>query len=404
MVEIVPRREIKGDTARLLTMPFVLIVASGLAYFLALAMLNPVIPVYIDGTLHGGGIQVGVGVGAFAFGAVLLRPFAGRIGDRIGRRVLLLGGALIVAIATAGYGLVASLWWLTATRFIAGIGEAAFFVGAATMITDLGPEERRGEAVSYWSVAVYGGLAFGPYLGEVVLGPKHHERFGAAWHISAGLALLAVAIGWFTREVPGQSAPDDGGPQHLLHRRALGPGTVLFLGLVALAGWQSFVKLYARDVLHHDAVRSVFLVYGVVILLIRIFGARLPDRLGARVSCSGALVFACVGMSVIAASRTMPGLYLGTAIFAIGMSLLYPALLVMALEGVPPHERGSVVGTFSSFFDLSQGLGAAICGGIQGAFGYSSMFWTGALLAVGGLVVMRVISAPPKRAHNGSST
>ena len=71
-----------------------LVVACGLAYFLALAMLTPVIPHYVEDELGLGKVAVGVAVGAFAFGAIALRPFAGRIGDQMGRRVLIVGGAL----------------------------------------------------------------------------------------------------------------------------------------------------------------------------------------------------------------------------------------------------------------------------------------------------------------------
>src|SRR5205814_5392347 len=135
---------------------------------------------------------VGIGVGAFAVGAVLLRPFAGRLGDRAGRRWLVIGGAAVVSISILGYGLIDSLAWLVFARLITGIGEAAFFVGAATMITDLAPVERRGEAVSYWSIAVYGGLAFGPALGELVLGD---DRYVATWLVASALALLAAVVG-----------------------------------------------------------------------------------------------------------------------------------------------------------------------------------------------------------------
>ena len=58
------------------------------------------------------------------------------------------------------------------------------------------------------------------------------------------------------------------------------------------------------------------------------------------------------------------GLFVGTSLFAAGMSLLYPAMLLLALDRAPDTERASVVGTFSSFFDLSQGLGALILGGV----------------------------------------
>ena len=102
------RSEEPGRDARsLLTTQFVLVVTCGLAYFLGLAMLTPVIPHYVEDELGLGKVAVGVAVGAFAFGAIALRPFAGRIGDRLGRRVLIVGGALVVAVSTACYGLVA---------------------------------------------------------------------------------------------------------------------------------------------------------------------------------------------------------------------------------------------------------------------------------------------------------
>ena len=176
-----PRRR-DSCTAR-----FVLVVASGLCYFTALAMLTPVLPDYVEKSLGAGSVAVGIAVGAFAVGAVPLRTYAGKFGDTVGRRVLIIGGALIVGASTACYGLVHALWFLVLLRVVTGFGEAGFFVGAATMITDLSPAHRRGEAVSYWSVAVYGGLSFGPVLGSVLHGSVRHGggRYGLVWAVSA---------------------------------------------------------------------------------------------------------------------------------------------------------------------------------------------------------------------------
>jgi MFS family permease len=62
------------------------------------------------------------------------------------------------------------------------------------------------------------------------------------------------------------------------------------------------------------------------------------------------------------------------------MSLLYPALFSAALEDVPDHERSQAVGTFSLFFDLSQGVGAPLLGLVvavtseRGAFAVAGLF------------------------------
>jgi MFS family permease len=375
----------KPQRARIFTLPFTLVVSSGLFYFTALAMLTPVLPDYVEKSLGHGSIAVGIAVGAFAVGAIILRPFAGRIGDSVGRRVLIIGGALIVAVTTACYGLVHELWFLVILRVASGFGEAGFFVGAATMITDLAPADRRGEAVSYWSVAVYGGLSFGPVLGSVLHGTGHYTD---VWFVSAGLALVAAFIGLFTTEIE-RAAPVER-PRHLFHRSAVGPGSVLFLGLIPLAGFVAFIPLYVDNL--HVSAGAIFALYGILILAVRIFGARIPDRLGGRMTATIALTFTGLGIGLIAAWPTVPGLIVGTIVFAGGMSMMYPALLLLALYGVSDAERASVVGTFSSFFDASQGLGALICGAVVAVTGDSGAFTAGAVCAFAGLFLLRARS------------
>ena len=136
--------------------------------------------------------------------------------------------------------------------------------------------------------------------------------------LSAALAAVATLVGLCTRDAVDRPPPPSG-PQPLLHRNAIPPGTVLFLGLIALAGWSGFVKLYAQRDLDLADVGGVFALYGALILAIRVLGARLPDRLGARRAGSGALVLGAIGMAVIAAWPTVAGLYLGTLVFAVGI-------------------------------------------------------------------------------------
>jgi MFS family permease len=372
---------------RLVTPRFVLIVGCGLLYFLSLAMLTPVIPRYVRDELHHGDAAVGVAVGAFAVGAVVLRTYAGRLGDTIGRRVLIVAGALVVAVSTVAYGFVGALWWIVAMRIVTGFGEAGFFVGAATMITDLAPEHRRGEAVSYWSVAVYGGLALGPAFGDTLRG---HDRYLLAFSVSAGLAFASAVLGLLTREVPRAHDPDPDPDVRgrLWHRSALRPGTVLFLGLMPLSAFAPLLPLYVdRDV--RASAGAIFLLYGVLVLVVRVVGARLPDRLGGRNAGVLALALSGSGMLVIALWASVPGLVVGTMVFASGMSLLYPALLLLSLEGVKDSERASVVGTFSSFFDLASGFGAAIAGGIAELAGYRGAFAVAGGTCLAGLMLLR---------------
>lgn len=371
---------------RLFTRAFVTVVAAGLAYFLSLGMLLPVVPRYVDGPLDGSELAVGVVVGGFAAGAVAIRPLAGRLGDRRGRRILVVAGALIVAVAVLGHHLAQGIVPMFLVRVLGGFGEAAFFVGAGTMVTDLAPLSRRGEAISYWSIAVYGGLAFGPSLGEWLL---DGDRFGLVWTVSAGLALLAALIGLATTETVRPHAHDpEVPPTPLIHRAALPPGLVLFLGIVGMAGFLAFVPLYVDELGMEDS-SGVFLLYGCTVLAVRILGARIPDRIGPLRAGSFATVASAAGLLVVAAAGSSVGLHVGTFVFALGMSLLYPAVLTLALTGVPERERGAAVGTVSSFFDLSQGLGAALLGIAVGLAGHRGAFVTAAAFSLLGLALLR---------------
>jgi predicted MFS family arabinose efflux permease len=189
----------------------------------------------------------------------------------------------------------------------------------------------------------------------------------------------------------------------LLHPAAILPGSVLLMGILGFTGFAAFLPLYVDEV-GTDQAGPFFLVYGVIVLFVRIVGARVPDRLGPVRTSSYALVSIAAGVGVVAAVGSVTGIWIGTVLLAIGMSLLFPALFTLAVNGAPAEERSHAVGTFSLFFDLSQGLGAPALGIAVTAFGTErAAFVVGALVALGGLVLANTrlrAAAPVTRASS----
>lgn len=375
---------------RLLTPAFLVVTASALAYFFALGVVTPVLPVYVEDRLGGRGAAVGIVVGVFAVSAAVLRPVAGRVGDRHGRGVLIVGGSAVFAVSVLGYGLVESLPWLIAMRLVSGVGEAAVFVGAATIAQDLAPANRRGEAASYFSIAIYGGLGFGPAIGEAV---ERAWSTDAVWVAAAAFAALAAALGAVVVRLP---SPTSGGRvegaalgrARIFHPAAVGPGLILMLATAGLAAFTAFMPLHALD-LGLDGSGAVFVLYSVLVLLVRIFGARVPDRLGAGKAASAALVLQGAGFLLMAAWATTVGLFTSTAVYAFGVSLMYPSLMPLVIAAAPDAERSQAVGTFTLFFDLSQGGGGLLFGVVVSLGGNRSAFAVAGLLCLLGLVVLR---------------
>ncbi|GAB2632829.1 MFS transporter [Kribbella swartbergensis] len=358
--------------------------SAALAYFLADGMLVPAVPRYVAGRLTGGNVAVGLAVAVFSLSALVLRPWAGRLVDRHGRSVAMAGGGAVFAASVASYGLADSVGMLSGLRLLTGVGDAFFFVGAVTAMSDLAPPERRGEAISLFSLSLYVGLAVGPLIGEALV---DSAGFTPVWLVAAGSALLAVLLALRvgdTRE-PATGEPAAGRPR-LIPRAAVVPALLLLALVWGMAGFLAFVPLYALDL---GLSGAGFLLFGfaAIVVVIRSAGARIPDRLGAVRSVRLSLLCATIALATIAVWRTVPGLVVGTAVLGIGVALGTPAIMTLALDRAPATERGAVMGAVSMSIDLAQGLGHATLGLAAAATTRPTAFGTAALVACAGLVL-----------------
>jgi MFS family permease len=389
--------------ARLVTRPFALNWASTFFLLLAIGTLLPVLPLYAKGELGQSGVGIGLAVAAASPTAFLVQPLAGRLGDRRGRRLLVVGGGVLAALSMVAYTAADSLPLLVGLRLLTGTGEALIFVGTATVVNDLAPDERRGEALSLYSLAVWGGLAVGPLLGELVLGG---DRYDAVWLVAAGCALLGGLLGAALPETRPAVAAAPAAPGRLLNRAALLPGLALASSMIGFAGFAAFMPLYARE-LGMGGAGAVFAVNAAVVVGIRSFGRRIPDRAGPKRTATAALVLVAAGFALVALLDSPAGLYAGTIVLACGQALVFPALMTLAVSAAPASERSGVVGSFSAFADLGFAVGAVSLGAIESGFGATGVFAVAACLAVVGLVplgrvtprrgvpVPAVVDAPP---------
>lgn len=362
---------------------FITVAAAELAYFTADGVVLPALPRYVEGPLRGGNVAVGLVIGAFSLSAFFLRPWAGAVSDRRGRRLIMVVGASLFALAAAGYLLTTSIPVLIGVRLLAGAGEALFFVGALSANVDLAPPERRGEAFSFASLSLYLGIGAGPFIGEALV---DRIGFGAAWLVAASLAATAAAL---ALRLPAMkpTVEEATGEHQLIHRGGLLPGLVLLTAIWGMAGFLAFVPLYALD-LGMSGASLVLGLFSAIVVLIRSVGARIPDRLGAARATRSALALSSTGLALMGLWRSPAGLLVGTILLGVGVALFTPALFALAVSGVPASERGAVMGTTSAFLDLAFGLGPATLGFVASAVGRGGTFLAGAGVAALGLVLV----------------
>ena len=360
----------------LLTPRFVALVSGVTLYFLGLNMTLSVLPLFVEGELGGTDAQVGIAVSSFGLAAACIRPVIGPLGDRHGRQRLIVSGAIVAGLATIATATATSRGMGIAFRVLAGLGEAAVFVGAASAAQDLATDERRGEAASYFSLAIYSSLFLGPPLGEWI-----SETFGndTAWVLAGGLAMLAASTGIVAPGAPTEPPPK---PERrvLLHRAALRPGAVLFLGLLGYTGFLAFAALHAEEVGIANT-GTVFTVFALVIIFLRIFAAKLPDQLGPIRTSRISLSCGAVGLAVLAVWTEPMGVYVGAAILAVAQSVLFPALFALVVDDAPDAERSHAISTLSMFFALAFGLGGPVIGLVSDTFDRSTAFAVSAGIA-----------------------
>lgn len=374
----------------LLTRGYLVLLAAAVAFFVSGGVVLPVASRYARDVLGADELGVGLAIGSFSIAALALRPVVGWSADRFGRRPLLLVGSLLNVASLVLHLAAFSQPVFVVARAVLGAAEAFFLVAFIAAVADLAPPSRRGESLSYGSLTLYLGVAFGPWIGETVLGLASY-----AWVWLAGGAIGVVAI-VLSLLVP-ETKPAEANPvatarrraARLIHPAGIEPGLISFLGLVGMAALFTFLPLYG-DEAGMDGVALPFLAYAVVVIALRIIGATWPDRFGAVRVSGAALGIGGAGLAIFALLPTAPGLVLGTLVFATGVAFLVPALLSVAVARVPVDERGRVVGTASVFWDLSLGAGPVVLGVAASAGGYGAPFALAAASSIAGLALLLV--------------
>lgn len=363
--------------APLLTPAFLMLAVADLAYFTAAGVAIYTLPVYVTGPLGSSEAGAGIAFGAFAVTALVLRPFAGRASDTRGRRPLLLGGALLAAVAMALTAHADSLVMVVALRLLLGVAEAAFFVASFAALADLAPPSRTGEALSYNSLGLYLGLALGPLLGDFLV---HAFGFTVAWYGAVLLLLLAAAAVLRLGETRAPRAASEP-PSKLIHRKAIAPSLGFLTSVVAMGGFLAFATLHAEAVGLTRTSLPVA-IYGFVVVICRVVFAKVPDRLPSLPLGAAALAAIAGGLVVMATWASPAGVLAGAVLMALGVTFSTPAFFSAVFATATPSERGAAAGTASASLDLGLGGGPILLGFVAESAGVQGAFAVGAAVAL----------------------
>jgi MFS family permease len=370
---------------RLYTRPFLGIVAVNLLSFSQWFGLNPVLPLVVL-ELGGDAALAGLAFALFSIPSVIFRPIFGGLIDRVGTRLILLGGTLGVGLFAPAY-LVPSLVLMMVIRIGHGIAWAAVMVAGPALMARLAPTSRRGEAASVYDLM--------PSVAQMVM-----SAVGLLiWTVGGGLAvfLLAAAVGiaaWLivlaTAPHDKPAAPPTGrtGRLPLLEPSAVLPMVIVILFMSSSPLFVIYPPLLAtQNGIPLTELALYYPIYGLSMVGSRILVSKVIDRLPRLWVIVGGALLAIAGLFGSIQATSIVALTVAGALNAGAVGVLVPALTAAVIDLAPPGRMGSAMGTYTIGYQFAGGFGAAIWGFVIEASGFIAAYWAAIAVEVALLAV-----------------
>lgn len=348
----------------------------------------------------------------------------GNLGDRIGRRRILLAGATVFGLASILAAFAPTAGILIAARALMGVGGATLMPSSLSLIANMFSDPReRGRAIGVWTAAFAGGSAIGPVVGGVLL---HHFWWGSVFLMNVPVLAVLLILG--PRLLPEFKAPSDarfdvlgvvlsmGGilpavyavktlasdgmdattvavgivgvvmlaafvvwqrraPAPLLDLKLfgnlqfVGAISVSLVGMAALGGMSYLTGVYLQSVMGHDVLAAAIagLPMAVAVAVFSIGASRVAALIGTRAAFLLAIGLAAVGNLGLLALTTSSPIWvylLCTSVAGVGYGIQFSLVSVVAIGAVPPERAGSASGISETSFELGNALGLALLGSL----------------------------------------
>ncbi len=373
----------------------------------AMTLLLPFLPIYVEEIGVRGHAAIvqwsGVAYGATFFTAALTAPLWGRLGDRYGRKLMLIRASLGMAVAMSLTGMAQSIGQLVAIRLLTGL-LGGYASGSMILVAAQTPKAKSGWALGFLSSGIMAGNLVGPLIGGA-LPPLIGIR---STFLLSGAAIFVSFLGttFLLRESPRPHASRTGRFSGLWaqipERRPV--VAMLATGLLLTFALTSIEPIITVYVALFAPASEVTFVSGLAMSAGALGGVLSSARLGRLADHIGhwrivVLSLAAAALLLVPQAFVVSSWQLVLLRFLMGAALggLMPGMASVIRHNAPEAIAGSLLGWSVSAQYVGQVLGPLAGGFVGGQIGMRAVFLaTAVLMAAGALanfVIERAVQA-----------
>jgi MFS family permease len=346
------------------------------------------------------------------FGVVkaLTNLAAGRLGDRFGRKQVLLAGWLF-GVPVPLLVMWAPTWeWIVAANVLLGVNQGLAWSTTVVMKIDLVGPERRGFAMGLNEFAGYLAVALAA-LGSGLIA----ERFGLRPEpFYLGIAFVALGLGLsaaFVRDTTGHVRHEAASHDRLERPVSIGGRHPRLRELLVASAWRDpalfgacqaglvnnlndglawglFPLFFAAAGVPLGTIGLLVFVYPATWSVTQLWTGALSDRMGRKWLIAGGMGVQSVALVAMTMVEGTSAWIACGVVLGVGTAMVYPTLLAAIGDVAHPSWRGSAIGVYRLWRDSGYAIGALLAGALADAFGIrASIAAIGILTLTSGLVV-----------------
>ncbi|MEG1563650.1 MAG: MFS transporter [Bacteroides sp.] len=374
---------------KLVTPGYCLILAANFLLYFAFYLILPVLPFYLTEVFRAGNAAVGIILSCYTIAALCIRPFSGYLLDTLARKPLYLIAYFLFILIFAGYVVAGVLSLFVLLRVVHGLAFGMVTVAGNTIVIDITPSSRRGEAVGYYGLMNNTAMSFGPMTGLFMHDVCSFQTiFGCAF-LSGTLGFIAACL--VKTPVRPKVKKEPISLDRFVLMKGIPAGVSLLLLSIPYGMTTTYVAMYAKEIGITLSSGLFFTFMAVGMAVSRMFAGRQVDkgritqviRFGLYLVCACFLLLSACGKLMEINAVWAEGLFFGIALLlGVGFGTMFPAFNTLFVNLAPHNQRGTATSTYLTSWDIGIGIGLVAGGYIAQITSFDKAFFIGACLTV----------------------